>query len=85
VYSSNFEKHLKHLNLSQTKLYAKKSKCKFSSKEIVYLRHIIFGDKVKVNPSKVEAIGRWIRPSNLKSLRGFLRLTGYYRRFIKGY
>lgn len=40
---------------------------------------------VAVDPSKITVIIDWVVPSSLASLRGFLGLTGYYRRFVRNY
>ena len=34
---------------------------------------------------KVQVVLDWPKPANVKQLKGFLRLTGYYRWFIKAY
>ncbi|XP_031482870.1 uncharacterized protein LOC116252624 [Nymphaea colorata] len=43
------------------------------------------GEGVRADPEKLDAMQRWPLPKDLKGLRGFLGLTGYYRRFIQSY
>jgi hypothetical protein len=50
-----------------------------------YLSHIISKSGVKADPGKIQAMVDWPFPTNIKALRGYLGLTGYYRRFIKEY
>ncbi|MCH83059.1 hypothetical protein A2U01_0003873, partial [Trifolium medium] len=38
-----------------------------------------------MNAEKIKDVLAWPKPLNVKQLRGFLGLTGYYRRFIKSY
>ncbi|XP_022024279.1 uncharacterized protein LOC110924592 [Helianthus annuus] len=90
VYSPCWDTYLSHLKdvlsvLWQHQLVAKKSKCEFGATQLEYLGHIISQQGVATDPSKVSAIQQWPVPTNIKELRGFLGLTGYYRRFVKGY
>ena len=90
VYSTNWEAHLQQLEsvfkvLQINQLYAKRRKCSFAVKHVDYLGHSISKKGVEMNKDKVEAIVKWPIPKNVKELRGFLGLAGYYRRFIKGF
>lgn len=90
VYSRNLTDHLAHLRqvltvLQDHQLYAKESKCRFGVSEIDYLGHLISNHGVRADPSKLEAMIQWPLPPNLKALRGFLGLIGYYQKFIRNY
>ena len=90
VCSQSWHHHLQHLEivlqiLQSEKLFAKLSKCSFGVREIDYLGHTITGHGVTLEKDKVAAVLDWPWPATLKQLRGFLGLTGYYRRFIRGY
>nr|GEW62401.1 hypothetical protein [Tanacetum cinerariifolium] len=88
VYSHAMESHVFHLSqvlevMRRHQLYAKKSKCTFGATQVEYLGHIITDKGVDTDPNKVKAMTGWPVPSNIKQLRGFLGLIGYYRRFAQ--
>ncbi|WVZ50528.1 hypothetical protein U9M48_001773 [Paspalum notatum var. saurae] len=84
VYSKSFSERLDHLRQVFQLLSADKlSKCSFAQHQIAYLGHIISDEGVSTDSSKVEAITSWPVPQNVKELRSFLGLAGYYRKFIK--
>nr|GEV94054.1 retrotransposable element Tf2 [Tanacetum cinerariifolium] len=38
-----------------------------------------------MDPSKVEAITKWLRPTSVAEVCSFLGLAGYYRKFVEGF
>ena len=46
--------------------------------------HVISYLRVSADGNKVKAMVDWSTPT-VKELRGFIRLTGYYRRFVRDY
>jgi hypothetical protein len=46
---------------------------------------VISKDGILVDPKKVEAIVDWEKPKDVREIRSFLGLAGYYRRFIEGF
>ena len=66
-------------------MYAKLSKCKFWLNEVSFLRHIVSKEGIRVDPKKIEVVVDWKPPRNVTEVRSFLGLTGYYRRFFKGF
>nr|GEY71847.1 putative reverse transcriptase domain-containing protein [Tanacetum cinerariifolium] len=59
IYSKTRAEHVEHLRLvlellKKEKLYAKFSKCKFWLREVEFLVHVINGNGIHVDPSKIE-------------------------------
>ncbi|GKA12939.1 putative reverse transcriptase domain-containing protein [Tanacetum coccineum] len=64
IYSKTREEHVEHLRLvlellKKEKLYAKFSKCEFWLREVQFLGHVINGNGIHVDPSKIEAVKNW--------------------------
>lgn len=90
MYSKTLEEHAQQLRLvlqtlQDNQLYLKLSKCSFAQNSLEYLGDIISSEGVATDPSKTSAMLHWPVPTNITEVRSFLGLTGYYRKFVKGY
>ncbi|GKE16624.1 putative reverse transcriptase domain-containing protein [Tanacetum coccineum] len=90
IYSKNKQEHEEHLKLilellKKEQLYAKFSKCEFWIPKVQFLGHVFDSQGIHVDPAKIESVKDWASPKSATEIRQFLGLTGYYRRFIKGF
>lgn len=90
IYGTNIDDHINDLrNVFQrfrdVNLSVKLQKCKFATEEIEYLGHTLNREGVRPLRKKVEAIENYPRPRNVREVRGFLGLSGYYRTHIQNF
>ena len=87
VHSSTDEEHQRHLKeifhrLEKAGLFLQGNKYCIGTTHVTYLGHVFSDKGMERDPSKVSAVKNWITPTNVTSLRSFLGLASYYRRYI---
>ena len=87
IFSKNESQHLEHLeivfsHLREAGLKMKQSKCDFFKSKIHCLGHLISPEGISPLPNKLDCIQHMPAPENMKEIKQFLGLTGYYRKFV---
>lgn len=90
VISPDFQTHIQQLQLVAQRLRdagltINVTKSNFCFKEVNYLGYIVGECCLKTDPKKTEAISNYPVPKSKKQVRGFLGLSGWYRRFISNF
>jgi hypothetical protein len=90
VHSCSWDEHLQHLDMVLCKLRGvnlklNPNKCSFAAKSITFLGHVVSKDGAKPDPGKIEAVLHFPQPRTVTNVKSFLGLTGYYRKYVKGY
>ncbi|CAH8649684.1 unnamed protein product [Schistosoma intercalatum] len=84
---SSLEEHIKHVQtlfdrFKKHGVVINPSKCIFAVPALEFLGHYIDSQGIKPLPEKVEAITNYPEPTSVKSLRRFLGMCNFNRRFL---
>ena len=90
MFSKSYNQHLSDLQkvfnaLNQHHLRLKIDKCHFFMIEMNYLGFVVSRNGIHTDPQKVKAIKEFPIPNDVTSVRSFLGVTGYYRKFVPNY
>ncbi|GBG79332.1 hypothetical protein CBR_g29482 [Chara braunii] len=90
VFSKTLQEHQGHLRqvlekLREANFKINAKKCEWAKTQVLYLGHVLDGDSIKPEDSKIAAIRDWPTPRTLTELRSFLGLANYYRKFVRNF
>ncbi|GBG88232.1 hypothetical protein CBR_g46799 [Chara braunii] len=90
VFSKTLQEHQGHLRqvlekLREATFKINAKKCEWAKTQVLYLGHVLDGDGIKLEDSKIAAIRDWPTPHTLTELRSFLGLANYYRKFVRNF
>lgn len=70
---------------SQAGLTINWNKCCFLQRRVEFLGHIVENGTIRASERKTKAVMCFLEPRNVTQIQAFLGLTGYFRKFIRGY
>ena len=90
IFSETLQDHMRHLKVVMDRIVAaglklNPSKCKFIQQEVEYLGHVITPQGLKTAQRHLRAVEEFPVPTSVSSVRQFLGLASYYRRFVKSF
>ena len=90
IYSETFEQHLIHVEdilkrLRDANLTIEARKAHIAKKSVRFIGFILDKTGIKPDPANIEKVVKFKRPTDVKSTRAYIGLTGFLRRFVKDY
>ena len=90
IYHNTWENHIETLRkvferLETANLTINLAKSEFGAATVKYLGHTVVYNCVKPSEAKTQDMQTFPNPKNVRELRRFLGMAGYYRRFCKNF
>jgi len=80
---AHLEELFKRLHKFNMKIHPKK--CEFAITSVIYLGHKKFPNGIMVHWAKVVAILEMLNPTDVHTLKSFIRLCNYYRIYVQDF
>ncbi len=87
IYSSNFTKHLEHIEevcslLNEANFKLNIDKCEIAKTQILFLGHLIEAGIIKPDPDNTRGLAETREPTSAEEAFRFVKAAEYYRKFI---
>jgi hypothetical protein len=90
IFSDTIQEHARRPKMvldriREAKFKLNLEKCTIAAREVEYLGHLVSANGVSPDAGKVKAVKLFPLPKNVRDIRSFLGLAGYYRSFIQNF